>query len=182
MNILFLPIDIDLSHFDFTQLDDSTKLKSFNPYWDSSLVTPDTVIKNGFNRILDQLPLTKITMLSYKIQKSIVGEHVDVYPEMNFKEGELEHIKANEPSGYRFVIKGATDSVEVFNGKEWVTACSPAVPCCYLLNATSGKHRVKADPDRRIIYVRGFLDQSKHRTLIEKSYSKYKDYAITRIL
>lgn len=182
MNILFLPIDIDLSNFDFTQLDNSTELTAFNPYWDSSLITEDTIIKNGFNRILDQLPFTKITTLSYKIQKGVVSEHVDVYPAMTFEEGELEHITTNEPSGYRFVIKGAKDSVEVFNGKKWVTAYSPAVPCCYVLNATSGKHRVIADADRRIIYLRGFLDESKHKALIEKSYIKYKNYAITRIL
>jgi len=182
MSILFLPIDIDLSNFDFTQLDNSTELKAFNPYWDSSLITENTIIKNGFNRILGQLPFTKITTLSYKIQKSVVGEHVDVYPAMTFEEDELDHIIANEPSGYRFVIKGATDSIEVFNGKEWVTAHLPTVPCCYVLNATSGKHRVKADADRRIIYVRGFLNESKHKALIEKSYNKYKDYAITRVL
>lgn len=179
---LFLPIDIDLSDFDFTQLDNSTKLTAFNPYWNSSLITVDTIVKNGFNRILDQLPFTKITTLSYKIQKGKVGEHVDVYPEMTFEDGELEHITDNEPSGYRFVIKGATDSIEVFDGKEWITAYLPTVPCCYIVNATTGKHRVKEDTDRRIIYVRGFLNESAHRALIEKSYIKYKDYAIKRVL
>jgi len=180
--MIFLPIDIDLSNFDFTQLDNSTELTAFNPYWDSSLITERTVIKNGFNLILNQLPFTKITTLSYKIQKGKVGEHVDVYPEMTFEEGELEHIIANEPSGYRFVIKGANDSLEVFNGKEWITAYLPTVPCCYILNATTGKHKVKEDSDRRIIYVRGFLDALKHKALIEKSYIKYKDYAIKRVL
>jgi hypothetical protein len=180
--ILFLPIDIDLSNFDFNQFDNVTKLKAFNPYWDSSVITEDTIIKNNFNSILEQLPFVKVTTLTHKIQKVAVGQHVDVYPEMTFEEGELEHIIANEPSGYRFVVKGANDSLEVFNGKEWITAYLPTVPCCYILNTTTGKHKVKEDTDRRIIYIRGFLDELKHKALIEKSYIKYKDYAIKRVL
>ena len=180
--LLFLPIDIDLSDVNFTQFDKSIKLTAYNPYWESTVVTKETVIKNDFDKILNQLPFTDISVLTYKIQQTVVESHVDVYPSMNFKEGELEHIIANEPSGYRFVIKGANDSLEVFNGKEWITAYLPTVPCCYILNATAGKHKVKEDIDRRIIYVRGFLDESKHKALIEKSYIKYKDYAIKRVL
>ena len=61
--ILFLPIDIDLSNFDFTQLDNSRKLTAYNPYWNSSSITTHTVIKNNFNRFLDQLPFTKIFII-----------------------------------------------------------------------------------------------------------------------
>lgn len=178
MKILFLPVDIDMSTFNFAQLDDSTKLRSYNPYWDSSSITEDTVIKNGFDKILSQLPFTKITTLTYKIQQRMVQDHVDVYPSMIFETGELEHIKANEPVGYRFVIHGANDRVEVFNGNSWVTAYTPTIPCCYLLDSTSARHRVKDDTDRRIIYVRGFVDEVKHKELVQKSYAKFKDYAI----
>ena len=58
--ILFLPIDIDLSNFDFTQLDNSKKLTAYNPFWDSSSITDHTVIKNNFNQFLDQLPFKNI--------------------------------------------------------------------------------------------------------------------------
>ena len=176
--LLFLPVDIDLSEFNFTQFDKSVKLTAYNPYWESTVITKETVIKNGFDKILDQLPFTDISVLTYKIQQTVVESHVDVYPSMNFKEGELEHIQEHEPSGYRFVLSGKSDSLEVFNGQEWVTAHTPAVPCCYLLNSTTGLHRVKEDNGRTIIYVRGMLDTVAHKHLIERSYSKYKDYAI----
>jgi hypothetical protein len=176
--LLFLPIDIDLSDVNFTQFDKSVKLTAYNPYWESTVITKETVIKNGFDNILDQLPFTDISVLTYKIQQKVVNSHVDVYPSMNFKEGELEHIRAHEPAGYRFVLSGASDSIEVFNGQEWVTAHTPSVPCCYLLNSTTALHRVKEDIGRTIIYVRGILDTVAHKHLIERSYSKYKDYAI----
>jgi hypothetical protein len=181
-DILFLPIDINLTGFDFTQFDNSIQLTAFNPYWNSSVITDDTVIKNKFNLILEQLPFTKITVLTYKEQKSIVKEHVDVHPEMKLYENELSHIRLNEPSGYRFVISGATDAIEVFNGYEWVTARAPQIPCCYVLNATGTKHRIKEDLGRRTIYVRGFLDEEKHLKLLSNSYDMYKEYAIKNLV
>lgn len=183
MSILFLPIDIDLSNFNFKQFDNSIKLKStYNPFWDSTVISPDTIVKNEFDKILNQLPFKKVTVLTHKIQQRPVGPHVDVYPDMMFEEGELEHIKQHEPSGYRFVLVGQADSVEVFNGKDWVTALTPTVPCCYLLDSTTAKHRVKSDPSRTIIYVRGILDTDAHQMLIDRSYSKYKDYVIESVL
>jgi hypothetical protein len=179
--ILFLPIDIDLSNFDFNQFDNSKKLKAFNPYWDSSSITEDTVVKNNFNSILEQLPFVKVTTLTHKIQKVAVGAHVDVYPEMDLSAEELEHIQQNEPSGYRLVLKGNPDRLQVFNGSEWITAYTPA-PCCYLLNATAGTHRVLEDIDREIIYIRGFLDIGQHQALIEKSFKKYGQYTIQSLL
>lgn len=182
MSILFLPIDINLLDVNFVQFDNSIKLTStYNPFWDSTVISENTIAKNNFDRILQQLPFKKITVLTYKIQQRLVGPHVDVYPDMLFEDGELEHIKQHEPAGYRIVLLGESDSVEVFNGQQWVTAITPSVPCCYLLNSTIAKHRVKSDPGRTIVYVRGILDTDKHNRLIEKSYRKYKDYAITLV-
>lgn len=183
MTILFLPIDIDLSNFNFTQFDNSIKLDSkYNPFWDSTVISPDTIVKNEFDKILNQLPFKKTTVLTHKIQQRPVSPHVNVYPDMMFEDGELKHIKHHEPSGYRFVLVGQLDSVEMFNGKEWVPALTPAVPCCYLLDSTTAKHRVKSDTGRTIIYVRGILDSNAHQMLIDRSYNRYKDYVIESVL
>jgi hypothetical protein len=176
--ILFLPIDIDLNDFNFVQFDKSKQLKSLNPYWDSTAISNDTITKNNFDRILNQLPFRQITRLSYKIQEKIVESHLDVHDLMTFEDNEFDHIKANEPAGYRLVIKGADDRLEIFNGKSWVTAYTPQTPCCYVINSTSARHRVKEDTGRQIIYVRGFLDIERHQALLQKSYNKYKKYAI----
>ncbi len=179
MNFLFLPIDIDLSLLEFYQEDRSIELKEYNPYWSSTPIDQQTLLGTRFNEILKQLPFEKITTLTHKIQQRKVESHVDVYPSMTFEEGELEHIKENEPCGYRFILKGNTDSLEVFNGNKWLDATVPNIPCCYLLNSTVGYHRVKEDKNRETIYVRGFVNPQKHQKLIKRSYEKYKDYAIT---
>lgn len=178
MNILFLPIDIDLSTLKFQRESEAEEFHEYNPYWSSSPIEKKTVEEYKLDNILNQLPFTKITTLTHKIQQREVKRHVDIYPSMTFEPGELEHIKENEPCGYRFVLKGNVDRLKVYNGKQWVTAILPSIPCCYLLNSTLGYHSVKEDINREIIYVRGFVDSEKHRCLIEKSYNKYGKYAI----
>ena len=180
MKLLFLPIDIDVSGLEnFKQLDSTnTIISPFTQWWDSSSITDETVKHNNFNRVLNQLPFTRITGLTYKIQNEEVPAHIDVNSSMPFEDGEAENILANEPAGYRFVIKGQTDKVEVYNGREWVVAHIPSTPCCYVLNSTTGKHKVAYDPNREIIYARGFVDPVAHKQLLERSLEKFKQYAI----
>lgn len=178
MNCVFLPIDIDLKNFKFDQLDSSYRMTGWQPYWQTSMVTEDTLKMNNLDKILDQLPFNKITRISYKIQKSKVLGHTDVHSNMNLEEGEWDHIIKNEPAGYRIVISGKTDRLKVLKGKEWVDAQLPEVPCCYLINSTTVRHMVLEDEHRELIYLRGFLNQEKHRQLIEKSLIKYKEYAV----
>lgn len=177
MTILFLPIDIDLSNLTVFQNSETKTLKEFNPYWTSTPITnhscPSELIE-----VLNQLPFDKITVLTHKLQERKVRHHIDVYPEMNFEPGEYEHIRNNEPAGYRLVLKGELDRVDVFNGQRWVTARLPSSPGCYILNSTQALHRVNEDPGREIIYVRGFLNLDRHKELLDRSYAKYKDYAI----
>ena len=179
MSLLFLPVDIDLTDLDFTIGDRSIELKEYNPYWSSTPISDIVKLSQGFDKILSQLPFTKITTLTHKIQQRKVEGHVDVYPSMTFEEGEYEHIKDNEPCGYRFVLQGSLTALKVFNGREYVIAKLPKTPCCYLLNSTQGKHSVDEDIGREIIYVRGFIDKEKHNELINRSMIKYQEYVIS---
>ena len=178
MNYVFLPIDIDLKDFKFNQLDSSYVMTGWQPYWKTSMVSKDTIQENYLTNILDQLPFDKITRISYKVQKTKVLGHTDVHSDMNLEEGEWENIVNNEPAGYRIVISGKTDRLKVFDGKDWITAYLPKVPCCYLINSTDVRHMVLEDDNRELIYLRGFLNQEKHKMLLERSLRKYKDYAI----
>jgi len=177
-NLLFLPVDIELTNFTFKRYNNSLEQNSFNLWWSASVILDDCVEKNDFNIVLDQLPFTQITRITHKIQTALVHPHVDVMPEMGLKNEEFDHIKNNEPCGYRLVIVGQHDKLKVHNGKEWVTARLPIVPCCYLLNSTIGRHKVDVDENREIIYIRGFVDPEKHQEIINRSLEKYKDYAI----
>jgi len=180
MKLLFLPIDIDVNGIEsFKQLDTSNKITSFNNWWESTAINELTA--QQVSSIINQLPFTEVTGLTHKIQTEAVPSHIDVNSSMPFIEGEAENILANEPVGYRFVLHGSTDSIEIFNGVEWVTAHVPTVPCCYVLNSTTGRHRIKYDLNREIIYARGLVDPNAHASLLQRSLLKYKDYAIYNV-
>jgi len=173
MTILFLPLDIDVDGLDFTQDANATKAGTWMDYWDASFITDEAVKSSGLDKVLKQLPFTKITRLFHKIQTVEVPAHLDVQPQMILEPGEMDHIKSLEPAGYRIVLKGQTASLSVFNGSEWCNVHLPRVPCCYLLNSTTAYHRLVEDPGRETIYVRGYLDPVGHKNLIERSLLKY---------
>lgn len=178
MKLLFLPVDIDLTGFSFTQYDHTLENNAFNPWWNASFISEETAAKNNFSKIVEQLPFNRITRLIYKTQKVKVGPHLDVYPKMLLEENEYDHLVENEPCGYRLVIKGSTDKLEVYNGKQWEVARLPSTPCCYLLDSTAGLHRVAYDESRETIYFRGFVDKEHHKSIIQRSLEKYSSYAI----
>lgn len=178
MNLLYAPLDIDLTNFSFTQYDNSLENNRFNPYWNSSFISNDVIEKNNFKNVLNQLPFIKITRLIYKTQRRAVAAHVDVMKEMVLEDGEYDHILENEPCGYRIVVKGSLNKLHLFNGTNWVNAVLPQTPCCYILNSTTCLHKVDYDAERITIYVRGFVDKEKHKSLLEKSLKVYGNYAV----
>ena len=178
MKILFLPIDIDMSNLNFQQKEGATKAGSFMQFWDASFISNEVSVQTGLNVVLEQLPFTRITRLFHKIQSVEVPKHVDVHSKMLMEPGEFDHIKQMEPAGYRMVLKGQNDSLSIHDGKKWIDVILPNAPCCYLINSTVGYHKVKRDPGRETIYVRGYLNEIKHKELIERSLVKFKEYAI----
>jgi len=177
-NLVFLPIDIDLTELNFKQLDNSKKSGSWQGYWDASFISEETIKQTQFDKILDQLPLTKITRLFHKIQTKSVVSHLDCQDDMIYEDGEYEYLKSIEPGGYRLVLSGSPKALWVFDNKEWRNVTLPSVPCCYVLNATAGYHKLDMDPGRETIYMRGYVDELKHQELLKRSFEKYKDYAV----
>lgn len=180
-DLIFLPIDIDLSSIKSLDAVEGLPTEEFNHYWNATNMNSDTIWEMGFDKIIKQLPFNRIRNLQYKTQRKEVIPHLDVHTTMLFEPGELDHIKETEPAGYRFVLNGQVDSLEVFNGQEWITATVPTVPCCYLINSTRALHRVKEDKDRKTVYIRGYLDPDKHAALIARSWNKYNEYAIKSV-
>jgi len=177
-NILFLPIDIDLSELNFKQLDASKKSGSWQGYWNATFISDETVKQTQLDKILNQLPLTRITRLFHKIQTKPVVSHLDCQDDMIYEDGEYEYLKSIEPGGYRLVLSGSPKALWVFDNKEWHNVTLPCVPCCYVINATAGYHKLDVDPNRETIYMRGYVDQAKHQELLKRSFEKYKDYAV----
>ena len=178
--ILFCPLDIELDDIEFSIVEGTPVVSKYNPYWNSTFISKETIKKNNFDKVIEQLPFDKISHLQYKIQQQTVDSHVDVYPGYKFAPGEYKHILDTEPSGYRFIVKGAVDSLEVFDGTMWITTRVPKIPCAYILNSTSAIHRVKEDESRTTIYIRGWLNKERHLELLKRSYEKFSSYAVLK--
>ena len=185
MKILFLPLDIEIPQIDISKIQSTInvingltyiKTAQYQQYWDTSKITE--TVDDTLKSVLDQLPINKVTNVYYKEQRQAVSQHYDVYANMKFEEGEYSNIVDNEPAGYRLVLEGSTDVLYVKSGDTFKLAELPSVPCCYLINSTTGLHKVSDDPGRKIIYIRGFVDKARHRTLIEKSLNRYKNLSI----
>lgn len=175
-NLLFLPIEITISETVFTV--NKISQPTFKGLWQTKELNEEEIISSGINSITDQLPYEKITLAKYNTQPENIPAHVDVQSTWTRTLEEYEHIRSNEPAGYRVVLIGGQNSLEVFDGKEWRTAKLPQTPFAYVLNSTSCSHRVINDPGRQTLYFRGFLDQEKHQRLIEKNLKKFKEFAI----
>jgi hypothetical protein len=179
MTLLFLPIDIQVDKINFTRTPDLKKVPAqiFQPpWWDSAILDKSSLAQ--FNHIIKQLPYDKISIVMHKFQNAPVGSHLDVYPSMKIGAEELSNINENEPCGYRLVLNGKDDVLEIFDGVDWLTPKLPTVPCCYLIDSTRLRHRVKDDPGREVLYFRGIINKDRNQELIEKSLKVYKDHAV----
>jgi hypothetical protein len=175
-NLIFLPIEISIDQtvFDFN----THSLPTFNGLWETKFLNDNDFFRPEIKNLCDQLPFEKITLIKYNRQSKDIPPHIDVQPFYVRGKDEYEHIKKNEPAGYRIVLSGSTDKLEVFDGKSWKIAALPTVPFAYVLNSTITKHRVIGEIGRMSVYFRGFLDENKHQEIIEKNLEKYDEYAI----
>ena len=88
------------------------------------------------------------------------------------------NILKNEPAGYRIVLKGKKDVLEIFDGRDWKKVLLPEVPFAYVINSTKFKHRVVGDTGRKTLYIRGSLDENLHNQLIQRNLKEYYNYAL----
>lgn len=174
-DLIFLPIEITIDRTEFDI--DSPLHKTFQGLWDTRLVDESNL---EIKKIVDQLPYSKLTLIKYNSQAMDVPPHIDVQTNFLKDTEEYQHIRKNEPSGYRVVLVGSTDKLEVFDGSKWCTARLPRSPFAYVLNSTIALHRVIGETGRRTLYFRGFLDEVKHREILLKNLEKYREYAIFR--
>lgn len=175
-DLIFLPIEIDIATTKFC-IDRSAK-PTFHGLWETKELSETEISESQIRNITDQLPFRRITLAKYNTQTSIIPPHVDVQSEWTKTLEEYNHIKNNEPAGYRVVLVGKIDSLEVFDNRQWKKARLPKVPFAYVLNSTEYKHRVEREIGRQTLYFRGFLDEKKHREIIEINLKKYQNYAL----
>jgi hypothetical protein len=172
-DLIFLPIEITINKTIFNF--DTPSHKTFGGLWDTRLVDESDP---EMQHIIKQLPYLKLTWFKYNTQAMDVPPHIDVPYNFVKDRKEYQHIRKNEPAGYRVVLEGSTDKLEVFDGRQWRVAKLPSCPFAYVLNSTISLHRVVGEIGRKTLYFRGFLDEIKHREMILKNLNKYRDFAI----
>lgn len=174
-DLIFLPIeiDIDATAFNF----DGPSHKTFGGLWDTRLIDESDP---QVEKIIKQLPYLKLTWFKFNVQAKDVPPHIDVQCNFVRDQKEYQHIKENEPAGYRIVLSGSTDKLEIFDGKRWQVARLPNCPFAYVINSTISLHRVLEETGRKTLYFRGFLDETKHKEIISINLEKYREYAIFR--
>ena len=175
-NLLFLPLDIIISDIDFQVEDEKVTFHQAN--WYTRNVSGRENNFEKYRWLLDQLPIVQVNTFTHKIQQQAVRQHFDMYPDYSNLSNLHKHIIANEPAGYHIVLKGKNDSIEVFDGVEWINPILPNLPGAYLLNLTSCLHRIKEDHLRETLYIHGILDVDKHKELIKRNLKQYGDLAV----
>lgn len=133
------------------------------------------------NYIETYLPFKKIKAASIMSSTGVVPEHFDMSPSASVEE--KENYILNEPSLYRLVIDGEIhqNSFYVVNKTTPQTFCNmPTDSPGWAMGCYSCLHgNVEATPHQKILlYIMGDLDPDKHKSLIERSVEKYKDYVI----
>ena len=185
-NLLYLPIKINIPDINYNISNDNFNLKKYVYFetWSTKQFTNINEVKkhSSFNIIIEQLPFKQITLFKQSIQLKDVMAHVDVnvnhHSKGQISNEEHDNILKNEPAGYRIVLKGKKDVLEIFDGKEWKRVTLPEVPFAYVINSTKFKHRVVGDNGRETLYIRGSLNENLHKQLIGKNLKEYHSYAL----
>lgn len=173
--LIFLPIELTITKT-FLNVD-SPLYDTFDGLWNTRSVEAD---HPEIKYLIDQLPFSNLSLIKYNTQATDVPPHVDVQLGYVKDIEEYKNIIKNEPAGYRILLVGKEDALEVHDGKDWVRARLPACPFAYVLNSTTAYHRVINQTGRKTLYFRGFLDKERHHNMISENFEKYKDYAIFR--
>lgn len=140
-----------------------------------------TVCPKLVSYITENLPFKKLKAVSIMSSNGIVPAHLDMYESASLTE-KRNYIE-NEPSIYRLIVDGAIHKnsfyvVSPSLGKRYVTL--PEDSPGWAMGAYSCAHgNDEPIPHQKLVaYIMGDLDKEKHFNLIERSYLKYKEFAI----
>jgi hypothetical protein len=193
-NLLFTPIDLDISSIPVSEINFSRANLTQSPFWKvdqlldnphpytginkwrTDLDFPRTIIKD----FVMQLPFIELYSVRINVQTTIVEPHFDVNVKYTPLKYYTEYDKS-EPCGYRFVLSGSSTALKIHDKGIISTAETPSVPGAYLINSTTGLHSVHSDVGRMSLYIRGKINEQLHVKFIERSLEKYSNYAIWKM-
>jgi hypothetical protein len=189
--LLWIPVDIPL--FPVTEkLLNQVKKEQFY-FWDFYRLTekmPSAYDKAQwkeevlaeFPEIIDwfkNLPIKSIRNVKLNVQTRKVAPHID-FTKPDENPVLWKNNNDSEPCGYRILLSGTrTNTLYAVNSRgEKVYCTMPADTNTYLLRQTDGWHGVEDDTDRMILYPHLEIDIDAHGIILQRSISKYSEYAI----
>lgn len=148
-------------------------------YTDEALIACPNLLKY----IEDNLPYKNLKFIAAISSRGAVPMHFD-HTE-NISEIEKEFYKINDPCYYRILLDGSVNDKTLYVytkplGKKYCKL--PANSPGWAMGSYSCAHGNDEllSEKKLLLYVMGDLDIGKHRSLIERSYDKFKDHAIVR--
>lgn len=129
------------------------------------------------------LPFEKLKYVAAISSRGEVPMHFDHTEKISDKERDF--YKSNDPCYYRFLLDGSinNDSFYVYTKRLGKQYCKmPNDSPGWAMGSYSCAHGNDESLSGRklLLYVMGDLDKEKHRKLIERSYQRFRDYAIIR--
>lgn len=184
--ILFLPIDIDIPEISFPILENVKSNLPGASFWSYENLIENKEIKKNidpskkiFETILKQLPILDLHIARLSIQDKKVNPHIDVnLATHQIDSKSYQNILKNEPCGYRLLIDGSKDTLKIISNNKIISTQLPKVPMLYVINSTELLHFIEGDIGRKTLYIRGTINEPKHKELIDRSLKKYSDFCI----
>lgn len=172
------------------------------PFNDPMPIKP--VHKELVDYVLEHFPFTGIVLFKLVRANTDVKPHVDdnyidfLGPSKDYNLITREfrdHQLNTDPCGYRMVIAGDRGSLYLTDGEPQIiddklvygqitkheSTYVPEDTDCFALKTYGSMHGVKKteqDDNRLLLFVVGWLDEERHKELVNRSYVKYKDHAV----
>ena len=149
--------------------------------YQSSTFKDEYVFSHKFliNYIREYLPFDQLVNVKIHRPVNKGRTHIDfLYPEKNLELFTNNH--QSEPCGYRMIINGSRHGQLYIktNGKK-IYPQLPETTDWYIVGSTNAPHGLNnKDSNRFILFCHGYINKKKHHDLLDRSLSKYKNYAI----
>lgn len=147
------------------------------------------------NWIRTYLPFEELWYIRIARAQQAIPPHVDgnkVEPDhkhhLGITQEALDHLMANEPVGYRFIISGSRKNLylckeyDYFKDMSGVDKYHTEVPSdtdAFLLRNQDMPHGVDEDTEDRLVgFILGKVHEKAHQHLIAQSIKKYSDYVM----
>ncbi len=143
-----------------------------------------------FIALVESLPFSEITFVNLIENRTPVPSHQDLVEEAWNARSVRQFIETHrdlEPCIYRILIRGPRENPRFYLARKEKEADErqrfyvrlPEETSTFAMNGTQLFHGAeKLESEKLLCFISGFLDRERHLALVERSLTRYQDYAI----